>query len=112
MAFNHNDIEQLLFLQDSKGFGVFNQIHTSTYTSGHSTDRSSRLLSMHEYAHHELNNMTVYGSLLGFFTQMTVSVPAKQEYFRDIVSMMIDRSREAHEAYATWYSVTRFMKHH
>jgi hypothetical protein len=111
MVFKHDDIQRLLFLQASKGFGFFNQSFPSTYTSVDSTDPGSRVLSMHENAHQELNNNTVYGSLLGFFAELSIAVPDKKEYFSDIVALMIDRSREAHEAYATWFSVTRFMEH-
>ena len=91
------------------GGGQFNQTVWRVETSGDHTGLEAQLLTLHEWSHNELNNVSVYGALLTAFAQLARRARTDRERHRDTLHALAERSRRAHEVYATWYSTDMFL---
>ena len=64
MGFNENDMDSLLLYAYTQQGGQYNHLQWSVQMGANATDRLSQVVSIHEFFHNELNNTTVYGTLL------------------------------------------------
>ncbi|MCU0469503.1 MAG: hypothetical protein MUF58_12965 [Arcicella sp.] len=108
--FNDNDIESLLSYTDNNQSGSYNQLQWSVNTGNDATDIVSRVISIHEFLHNELNNITGYGFLLQGYAYLSREKSEHQQFYTKTLHQLVSRCRAAHEAYATWLSITVFKK--
>lgn len=66
------------------------------------------IASSHEEAHHKLNICTSYGMLIEIYGKLSKDALKQQLRFQTIFNDLVDNSRESHEIFATWLSITQF----
>lgn len=111
MPFNPHDIETQLHYSSAGPGGVYDQLHWSVRTGSDATELESRVVSVHEFMHNELNNLTAYGFLLqGYAYLSREDTPLKNQY-TGILHELVERCRTAHEVYATWQGIALFSHH-
>ncbi len=66
---------------------------------------SDSLASIHEWSHHELNNVSSYGLLLSYYAFLARNADEHQDAFEERLRQLVSTCKVAHEVYATWYSV-------
>jgi hypothetical protein len=108
MLFNTNDIEDQLNFNGNNQSGSYNQLQWSISPGNDSTDIISRIISIHEFLHNELNNITGYGFLLQAYAYLSREESQKKQFYKDVLRDLIGRCKLAHEAYATWIGITVF----
>lgn len=91
------------------GGGQFNQTVWRINASGDHTGLEAQLLTLHEWSHNELNNVSIYGALLTAFAHLARHAKSDRARHRDTLHALAERSRQAHEVYATWYSTDMFL---
>lgn len=91
-----------------EGSGAFDQLVWRTQGGGDATAEERQMVTLHEWAHHELNNVTTYGAVLTMVAQLARHGLSGRERYRSLLLGLAGRSREAHEVYATWFSVDAF----
>lgn len=108
--FNKNDIESILNYVDNSQSGSYNQLQWSINTGNDATDIVSRVISIHEFLHNELNNITGYGFLLQGYAYLSREESGHQQFYINTLHQLVSRCRLAHESYATWLGITVFKK--
>lgn len=94
-------IGELMF----RGGGAFNHLIWQVQPTLDADSVSDSLASMHEWAHHELNNVSSYGLLLTYYAFLSRHADDNREAFAERLGQLVERCQVAHEVYATWYSV-------
>ncbi len=101
-------IGELMF----NGGGTFNHLIWQVRPTLDVNSVSDALASIHEWSHHELNNVSSYGLLLTYFAFLSRHADENREVFAERLRQLVEHCQVAHEVYATWYSVelltTRF----
>lgn len=108
MEFKDNDLIDLLYKGAREKGGSYDHLRWSMYAGQDATDIISQVISVHEFFHYELNNITGYGLLLQSMAYLAGEKTDKQDIFRETLTELVNRCRLAHESYATWLSVTVF----
>ncbi len=94
------------------GGGAFNHLIWQVQPTLDVDSVSDALTSIHEWSHHELNNVSSYGLLLSYFAFLARHADKTAELFQERLRQMVEHCQIAHEVYATWYSAelltTRF----
>ena len=113
MPIEFQPFEKQLFAEDSEvalsGGGAFNQLVWRVQSEGDHSGIDAQIITLHEWSHHELNNVTVYGGLLTACAQLARFAKSDREHYDGVLTELVRRSRDAHEAYATWYSTNMFL---
>ena len=94
-------IGELMF----EGGGAFNQLIWQVQPTLKANSISDDLASIHEWSHHELNNVSSYGLLLMYFAFLARHSDDDREAFSENLKQFVANCHVAHEVYATWYSV-------
>lgn len=94
-------IGELMF----SGGGAFNHLIWQVQPTLDADSASDALVSLHEWAHHELNNVSSYGLLLTYFAFLSHHSDDNREAFAERLRQLVEHCQVAHEVYATWYSV-------
>ena len=89
--------------------GQFNQTHWRVNAGEDHTDLQAQLLTLHEWTHNELNNVSAYGCLLTVYAQLALHAKVDRDRHKQTLGGLVERSRRAHEVYATWYSTDMFL---
>lgn len=108
MSFRENDILELLTGKQQGKEGSYDQLEWSVYSGSDSTDITTKVISMHEFLHNDLNNITSYGILLRSMAYLAGEEIDSKDFFRNTLIDLITRCRLAHESYATWLGITVF----
>lgn len=108
MQFKDTDIEASLFYSGSQQHGYHNHLQWVIHPGADSTDLLTQVISVHEFLHHELNNITGYGFLLLGYAYLSREVSIQQSHYQSILHQLVQQCRMAHEVYATWLSLTMF----
>ena len=102
------NLEQQLFAASgsvaSESGGEFNHLVWRTLSMGDHTEVESQLITLHEWAHHELNNVTVYGGLLTAVAHLARCAKKDRDRYRTLLGELVSKCLSAHESYATWFS--------
>lgn len=110
MCFRKHDIEEQLGYGSGARSGSYNQLQWSIRPGNDYTNLEARIISIHEFLHNELNNITGYGFLLQAYAYLSREKCGKQEFYQDLLCDLVGNCREAHEAYATWTGFTVFKR--
>lgn len=96
-----NDLYSLLI--NSKQFpeGRYNHQTWELDAHGQFDSQEAQVASMHEAMHHVLNNSTLFGLLL----VVTAYLAREKDEFKAHLSELVNNSRNAHEAFATYSSL-------
>ncbi len=105
MNFRKDDIDTQLRYCGDGPLGVYDQLNWKVRTGTDATDIMSKAVTVHESMHNELNNATVYGSLLQSYAYLAREETPHQAHYNNLLCTLVDRCRTAHEVYATWMSV-------
>lgn len=108
--FRPDDIESSLFYSSGQQAGAYDNLQWSVLPGNDHTELFSRIVSVHEYLHHDLNNVTGYGVILFGYAYMSRQESAQKSYYNNMLYELVEKCRFAHEAYATWYSISMFKK--
>jgi len=103
--FDKEDIERIL-LQGAAGenTGAFDHISWSVRLLGDTTASPvSRLISLHESLHSDLNSNTAYGMILSIYAYLAVNTAIPQ--FQKSLQCLVRRCLITHEVFATYLSV-------
>jgi len=105
--------EKQLFAEGSEvglsGSGAFNQLVWRVESEGDHSGLDAQIVTLHEWSHHELNNVTIYGGLLTACAQLARFGKENREHYDSVLTDLVTRARDAHEAYATWYSTSMYL---
>lgn len=96
-----SEFSDLLF----EGGGEFNHLVWQVHPTFRNGNVSDQLSSLHEWTHHELNNVSSYGLLLTYFAFLARHSDSHRERFAELLLQLVARCQIVHEVYATWYSV-------
>jgi hypothetical protein len=108
--FDNADIESGLQFSDDEVRGRNDHLDWGTRPGQNSAILTDTVVSLHEFAHFELNQNCAYGAVLRALTYLTkVNDYYKSQCTSTIVDL-VKRCRIAHEIYATWYSITMMKK--
>ncbi len=88
-----------------EGGGEFNHLTWQVHPTFQKDSVIDALSSLHEWSHHELNNVTSYGLLLTYFAFLARHADQHREEFADRLLQLVAACQIAHETYATWFSV-------
>lgn len=105
MNFRKDDIDTQLRHYDNGPSGVYNQLNWKVRTGVDATQIMSQVVSVHEFMHNELNNTSAYGFLLQSYAYLARENTPAQAHFNNILHVLVERCRTAHEVYATWTSI-------
>ncbi len=97
--FKKNDITFLL-QNSSNALGVFNQLNWESKFENDSTSNQSKLTTIHESYHNELNNVSLYGNLMQVFAILSNVSPT----CKLVLSALVNQCKKSHEIYATCMS--------
>src|SRR5215813_2203837 len=110
MFFNNNDIEEILNYSSNNQSGSYNQLQWSVHPGSDYTDISAHVVSIHEFLHNELNNITAYGFLLQGYAYLSREDSEKKDFYCKTLIQLINKCRLSHESYATWVGLTVFKR--
>lgn len=88
-----------------EGGGEFNHLTWQVHPTFDRDSAVDSLSSLHEWSHHELNNVTSYGLLLTYFAYLARNADKDRERFAELLRQLVAGCQIAHETYATWFSV-------
>lgn len=88
-----------------EGGGEFNHLTWQVHPTFNRNSVVDSLSSLHEWSHHELNNVTSYGLLLTYFAYLARNADKHRERFAELLRQLVAGCQIAHETYATWFSV-------
>lgn len=109
-TFSDTDIEDLLLNSTSAQYGVYNHLQWSIATGIDATDDISRTISIHEFMHNDLNNITVYGMLLQGLAYLAKENFSDNLLYKEKLQQLVKKSRTAHEVYATYLGIILFAR--
>lgn len=72
---------------------------------GTDEDSTQQMASAHELTHSQINSNTVYGILLKFYSFLSKDSEVKNEHYKEIIYLLHENSKWAHEVFATWFGV-------
>jgi hypothetical protein len=110
--FDPNDLKNSLFYSGNYRSGSYNQLQWIVHPGDDYTNLISRIISVHEFLHNDLNNITGFGFLLQGFAYLSREDTDQKERYGDILHSLVQSCTLAHEAYATWISINIFKAHH
>jgi hypothetical protein len=104
--FDDDDITGSLFFSDNNAEGAFNHLDWSLQPGTGGNGSHEVMISLHEYAHGQLNNTSTYGALMGAAAWLAKVRPAFAKQYEQVLENLIARCKKGHEMYATWFSIT------
>jgi hypothetical protein len=105
MNFRKNDIDTQLRFNDYGPAGVYNQLNWKVRSGADATHIMNQVVSVHEFMHNDLNNITAYGSLLQGYAYLAGENTPLQAFYTHVLYELVEQCRTAHEVYATWMSI-------
>jgi hypothetical protein len=90
--------------QDLSGRGQFDHLVWMTHLRGDASAPETRVITLHEMWHHELNNVSTYGCILSVYAQLARHAKSNRDEYGQVFRDLAERARTAHEVYATWHS--------
>lgn len=86
------------------GSGQYADGQWEVSTGGRATDAASRMVTLHEIMHAELNDSTAWGSLFHAYATLVQHAPSPGAY-REVSLSVIEACRRTHEVFATYAGV-------
>lgn len=107
-----NDFLLQLSEHARKPAGVFNHAHWSVDAGSHAEDNLVAMVTLHEMAHWNLSNVSLYGSAMILYARLPVVKDPRESAILDrTMSHLVIGCRFAHEVYATWFGMLAFAQH-
>lgn len=106
--FNVNDVESSLRYGGPGPYGFFNQLQWTVNPGNDYTDIVTQIVSIHEFLHSDLNNITGFGFLLQGYAYLSGEESSQNKIYHNVLHELLEKCRYAHEAYATWIGINIF----
>lgn len=102
---NYTDDFIALLLEDgrSENTGSFNHANWQVSLSGDTTSSVSRLVTLHESLHSDLNDSTAFGTILHVYAYIVRNLD--EQHYVNILNRLVYGCRTTHECFATYLSV-------
>ncbi|MCI0494230.1 hypothetical protein L0Z72_04420 [candidate division KSB1 bacterium] len=104
LLYNDHDLEDLLFRTEAtEPFGSYHFTCWDVKFDPAPESIIPELISLHEYFHSQLNNNTLYGTVLHIYAHLVQNIE-NSSYYQTILAELIRKCKGVHESYATYLS--------